>query len=109
GKVYAGIASHSALVELDPKTGEKKQLLLDKDRDQEAIYHMNLVEGTHGGDRLFGWLTGPVERVTVVYNLKTKQFEDYMPTIDVRSVIKSPTDSKVYYTAGKKLFVIDYA
>src|SRR5690606_1265570 len=108
GKVYAGIASHSALVELDPKTGDTKQLLADEDRDQEAIYHINLVAGIRGGDRVFGWLTGPTERVTVIYNLKTKKFEENMPTIDVKSVIKSLKGSEVYYTAGKKLFVVDY-
>ncbi|WP_205500078.1 hypothetical protein [Rufibacter psychrotolerans] len=109
GKIYAGIASHSALVELDPKTGAKKQLLADKDRDQEAIYHINLVNGLKGGDRVFGWLTGPTERVTAIYNIKTKKFEEYMPTLDVKSVIKAPKGSHVYYTAGGKLFVLDYA
>ncbi|WP_266202726.1 ligand-binding sensor domain-containing protein [Pontibacter kalidii] len=109
GKIYAGIASHSAMVELDPKTGEKKQLLPDQDRDQEAIYHINLVHGLKGGDRVFGWLTGPTERVTTIYNLKTRKFEAYMPTMDVKSIIKAPKGSKVYYTAGKKLYEIDYA
>lgn len=109
GKIYAGIASHSALVELDPKTGEKKQLLPDEDRDQEAVYHINLVNDLKGGDRVFGWLTGSKERLTVIYNLKTKKFEDTMPTIDVKSVIKSASGSKIYYSAGKKLYVLDYA
>lgn len=109
GKIFAGIASHSALVEIDIKTGAKKQLLADRDRDQEAIYNLSIVEGTKGGDRVFGWLTGALKRVTVVYNIRTKKFEENLPTIDVRSVIKAPKSSKVFYSAGKKLYVIDYA
>src|SRR5690606_3298075 len=42
-------------------------------------------------------------------NLKTRKFEENMPTIDVKSVIKDVSESKIYYSAGKKLYVLDYA
>lgn len=107
-RIYAGIASHSALVELDRKTRQKVQLLPDSNRNQEAIYHMNLVEGLKGGDRVYGWLTGS-SRVTVVYNVKTKSFEQNLPNMDVKSIIKDRKTNKVYYTAFKKLYVLDYS
>ncbi len=107
-QLYAGIATSAALVKLDPKTGQKMQLLPEGDRRQEAIYHINLVNGLPGGDRVFGWLTGAKQRLTVVYNLKTKSFESILPSLDVKSIVKSPNGNEIYYSAKSKLYLIDY-
>ncbi|MGV3503600.1 MAG: hypothetical protein ACO1O1_07820 [Adhaeribacter sp.] len=105
GKVYAGVASHSHLIELDPKTGQKRELLPAEHQDQEAIYHLSLVPGLKGGDRLIGWLTSSTERQTVVYNLKNGQLEHLLPTIDVKSAIRGKSKKDLYYVAGGKLFL----
>ncbi|MGV3641705.1 MAG: hypothetical protein ACO1NZ_14365, partial [Adhaeribacter sp.] len=93
--------------ELDPKTGQKRELLPAEHQDQEAIYHLNLVPGLKGGDRLIGWLTGNKERQTLVYNLKSGQLEHILPTIDVKSTIKGQSKKELYYVAGGKLYAAD--
>ncbi|WP_147387953.1 ligand-binding sensor domain-containing protein [Pelobium manganitolerans] len=107
-KLYAGIATKAALIKLDPVTGQTQQLLPDTSRQQEAIYHINIINNLPGGDRVFGWLTGAKQRVTVVYNTNTQRFEDVLPSLDVKSLIKSPHQATVYYSSAGRLFALDY-
>ena len=108
-KLYAGIGSQSHLVELDPRTGAKREMLPMSDQNHQFIYSMGLIEGLPGGSRLFSWLTSSSNRQTLVYNLNSLEREKILLTIDVRSVIKDKKSDQVYYTADNQLFTADFS
>src|SRR6202012_2393186 len=97
GKLYAGVGSHAHLIELDPKTGEKNELLADQVKGQEAVYSLGLIHADDG-NRLLAWVTNRNE--TIVYNLKTRQIERSLPTQGVKSATKSPNGRQVYFSDG---------
>lgn len=97
-KLFAGIGSHVHFVEVNPRTGEVKNMLPSEYNDHQYVYSIGIAPGMKGGDRLFAWLTSSTSRKTLVYNLKTDKIEHVLPTVDVRSVILSPGGDRVYYT-----------
>lgn len=101
-KIYAGIASHAHLIELDTKTGKKTELLPEKYRDQEAVYDLRLIKDLKDGDRLLATVTNIGK--TLIYNLKTNEIEHEVDQINVRATTKSLTNDNVYYGAGSDLF-----
>lgn len=105
GLLYAGVGSHAHLIEINPATGEKKELLPAKYQDREFVYGLELVPGKNGEDRLLALLTAGHE--TLVYNLKTKQFEQEIKGIDMRAVLTDTKRQVVYYTSNKKLMKFD--
>lgn len=104
GLVYAGVASHAHLIQLNPRTGEKRELLSDRTRGEEAVYSLRVIHDRKG-DRLLIWITN--RNKTLVYNLKTGQVERELPTEEVKSAIKSPDDEKVYYASDGRLRSFD--
>lgn len=105
GLVYAGVASHAHLIELNPRTGEKRELLADRTSGEEAVYSLCIVHDKKKGDRLLVWITN--RNKTLVYNLKTGEVERELPTEAVKSDIESPVDEKVYYASGSWLRSFD--
>lgn len=103
-KIFAGIGSHAHLVELNPRTGEKREFLPEQYKDQEFVYNMSLVKDEKYGDKLLMYLTKSYK--TLVYNIDTKEFlgEINIPSMSVKGTIKSPTEDIAYFTAGANLY-----
>ncbi len=106
-KVFAGIGSHSYLVELDPRTGEKRELLPEAYRGLPGfVYDMGVVKGLDGGDRLLANL--PDLKKTIVYNLDKRSMDKELKgSVMVKSAIKSPDNQEVFYTTGTSLYSLD--
>jgi WD40 repeat protein len=106
GKVYAGIGAHAHLIELDPKTGQKRELLPKKYRDQESVYSLGLLPDAVHGDRLLALVANA--NVTLVYNLKTDTVERVITSpVSVKTAAKAPDGGRVYYSDGTKLTSFD--
>lgn len=101
GLLYAGVGSHAHLLEMDPATGEKKELLPEKYRDKDFVYGLEMIPGKNGQDRLLALLTAG--NTTLVYNLRTKQFEQEIEGMDMKTVLTDQKTQTVFYTAGKRL------
>ncbi|MDR2284310.1 MAG: hypothetical protein LBE37_13920 [Sphingobacterium sp.] len=107
-RIYAGLGSHAAFVELDLKSKRKQDLLADEDKDHEFVYDMELVAGLPGGDRIFGWLNSAKGLETFVYNISSCKYEQRLPSIELKSMVKDLNSHKVYYTAGGTLYMMDF-
>ena len=105
GKIYAGVGSHAHLIELDAKTGEKRELLAEKTSGQQAVYSLGVVPDEKSGDRLLAWVTD--RNLTLVYNLRTRQLEREIPTQSVKAVVRAPDNEKVYFSDGERLKCFD--
>jgi hypothetical protein len=105
GLLYAGVGSHAHLLEMDPATGEKKELLPEKYQDKEFVYGLELVPGKNGQDRLLALLNAG--NTTLVYNLHTKQVEQEIKGMDMKTVLTDSKTQTVFYTADKKLMKFD--
>lgn len=108
-KLYAGIGSHAHLVEIDPRTGKKTDILPAQYKSQQYVYSIGLVDGVKKGDLLFAWLTSSTIRQTLVYNLRTDRLQTVMGDFDVRSAIKDPSNEKIYFTQEGKLVTADFS
>jgi streptogramin lyase len=101
GLLYAGVGSQAHLIEINPKTGEKKELLPEKFRSYEFVYGLEIVPGKDGNDRLFALITNG--SITLVYNLKTREFEQEIEGMDMRAIAGAASGDAVYYTAKSEL------
>jgi hypothetical protein len=101
GLLYAGVGSHANLLEIDPIKGTKKQILPEQYKDKEFVYSLEIVPGKNGQDRLFALLTSG--NTTLVYNLKTKMFEQEISGMDMKAIIANAKTKEVYYTANSSL------
>lgn len=108
-KIYAGVGAHASLIELDPKTGIKKQLLPADFNTYEFAYNMALIPGFSTGDRLFVWLIKGDKHTTLVYNLETGKLERQFTNMQVKSAAKDPGSDKLYYMGGGQLFLTDFS
>lgn len=107
-KIFAGIGSHSYLVEIDVATGKKRELLPEKYVGKAGfVYDMSIVKEVRGGDRLFANL--PDLQKTLVYNLKTKSIDRELDgVILTKAVARSLTNDRlVYYTDSTRLLSLD--
>lgn len=102
--IYAGIGSHAHLVELNPRTGEKREFLPEQYKSEEFVYHLSIIEDDQKGDKLLIYLTG--SKKTLLYNLETKAFEGEIQIADVhvKSAIKSLETNTAYFTAAGGLY-----
>ncbi len=107
--IYAGLGSHAAFVALDLVSKQKRDLLAKEDRDHEFVYDMELIPGLKGGDRIFAWLNSAKGLETFVYNLNSGKYEQRLPSIEIKSMVRDYKTQKVYYAAGGKLYVMDFA
>lgn len=98
--LYAGIGSHTYIVKLNPRTGTKTEILPAKYQGSAGhIYDMKIISGLTGGDRLFANSNDLAK--TFVYNLQTEVFEqEILRSVSVKSIVKSPVNQKIYYSAG---------
>lgn len=101
GMLYAGVGSRAHLIEINPKTGEKKGLLPEKYKGYEFVYGLEIVPGVDGNDRLFALITNG--SITLVYNLKTREFEQEIDAMDMRSTVGETSGQAVYYTSKSSL------
>lgn len=107
GMLYAGVGSRAHLIEINPKTGEKKELLPEKFKDFEFVYGLEIVPGIDGNDRLFALITNG--SITLVYNLKTREFEQEIEGMDMRAIVGENSGKAVYYTSKSNLKRFDPA
>lgn len=107
GMLYAGVGSKAHLIELNPKTGEKKELLPEKFKNFEFVYGLEIVPGVDGNDRLFALITNG--SITLVYNLKTQEFEQEIEGMDMRAIAGDPNGKAVYLTSKSQLKRFDPA
>ncbi|MBN7813490.1 hypothetical protein J0A68_21215 [Algoriphagus sp. H41] len=107
GMLYAGVGSQAHLIEINPKTGEKRELLPEKFRGYEFVYGLEIVPGKDGNDRLFALITNG--SITLVYNLKTGEFEQEIAGMDMRAIAGAASGDAVYYTAKSELRRFDPA
>ncbi|MCH7409175.1 WD40 repeat domain-containing protein [Belliella sp. DSM 111904] len=105
GLLYAGIGSRAHLIEIDPKTGSKKSLLPEKYQDKEFVYSLEIIPGKNGEDRLFALLTAGSE--TLIYNLKTKVFEQEITGMDMKAITSDKTGKQVYLTSKGNILAFD--
>lgn len=103
GKVYAGVGSHAHLVEINPATGKKNELLPPEYSNQEFVYGVNIF-----GHYLFALVTNLNK--SLVFDLNTKKVVAVLPEMSGQQVMtKSPVDDKVYYVVAGHLHVYDMA
>lgn len=109
-KIYAGVGSVQAnLVELDPRTAAKTEILPQSYKGSGFVYPLVLVPDVTGGSRLFATVAGK----TLVYNLTTSNttVEREITGISSRAFIRSRLDgSKVYHShSSTDLRVFDFS
>lgn len=109
-KIYAGVGSVEAnLVELDPRTGAKLEILPQSYKSSGFVYPLILVPDVAGGSRLFATVAGK----TLVYNLTTNStsVEREITGISSRAFIRSRIDgNKVYHShSSSDLRVFDFS
>ena len=107
-KIYAGIGSHAALLEIDLKTNKTKDIISEEDKAHEFMYDMELISGVKGGDRLLGWFNSAKKVETIIYNLKSKKIEQRLPSIEIKSVAKKENSNLIYYTAVGRVYKLDF-
>jgi hypothetical protein len=105
GLLYAGVGSHAHLIEIDPVSGIKKDILPEKYKLWEFVYGIELVNGKDGVDRLLLLLTAG--RQTLVYNLQTHKVEQEIEGMDMKMVWNDKLSGKVFYTSKSNLMSFD--
>ncbi|TZF81432.1 hypothetical protein FW774_17870 [Pedobacter sp. BS3] len=101
-KIYAGIGSHAHLIELDVKTGIKRDILPEEYKRNEFVYNMGLVNNLKGGDCIF--FTVENVKKSLIYNLSTRNFTSMPDNMYVKTVTKAPQKQQIYYSGGAKLY-----
>lgn len=103
GKLYVGVGSHAHLVELDPATGEKVELLPGEYASNEFVYGVSVY-----GDHVFACVTNLNQSLFI--NTTTRKVEAVLPRMTGQQVMaKSPGDGRVYYVVDRKLWSWDTA
>lgn len=108
-KLYAGVGSHAAFVEVDLATNKKVNLLAEQDKDHEFVYDMELINNVTGGDRIIAWLNSAKGLETWIYNIKTKKYEKRVGSIEVKSIARKDNSDKIYYTAAGRVYELDFS
>jgi streptogramin lyase len=103
-KVYAGIGSHAHLIELDPKTGGKRDILPSEYHDKEFVYGVDCL-----GGHLFAMLSHG--QTSLVMNLrKGNEVEAVLPAVTGQQImIRDPESGCIYYSALPKIMRFDPA
>jgi hypothetical protein len=100
--VFAGVGARAHLIELDPASGEKKNILAPKYKDRKFAYGVDVVAG-----KLFTMLTD--KTATIVIDLETREEEATLPVgLQIISP-KSPYGEHVYFNSGGKVSRYDLA
>ncbi len=100
-KLYVGIGAHPALIVYDIATGEKKDILPEKFKDNKYVEEMRFV-----GNRLFAKMNPSKEMP--VFDTDSYELVNTIPTINSKDVSPlSPDGTKVYYTNASRLHYYD--
>jgi len=100
-KIYAGVGSHAALIELDPITGEKRDILPEEYNSMHFVYSLDAV-----GGKLVAKLDPTYE--ALVIDIKTREVEHIFPSMHSVHVSPLTADGKsFYYTDGARLMAYD--
>jgi hypothetical protein len=98
--VFAGVGAHAHLIEVDPKTGEKKNILPPQYKDKKFAYGVDVVAG-----KIFVMISDDAK--SIVIDLKTREEEASIPCgLQIISP-KSPYGEQVYFNSGGKVSVYD--
>lgn len=103
--LYAGVGSSAHLLELNPRTGEKREFLPEEFRSKEFVYGLEIVRGSDGDDRLLVLVTNGA--TTLVYNLATGLFEQEIHNVDLRAAVDAEDGSFTYLTLSGDLWRFD--
>lgn len=96
GKIYAGIGVPAHLIEIDAKTGAKKEIALpEKFKEVAEVYNLN-VEGNKLFVRLMDVYT------TLVYDLDTREWAMEIPNSAGLSISPADSNGKVYFRTSTK-------
>ena len=102
GNVFVGVGAHAHLIEVDPKTGRKRDILPTKYADKKFVYSVRAA-----GGKLFALLQdgGPC----LVIDPSSGEVEAEIPDVGAQVVVtqKSPYDDKVYIKGIGKLLSYD--
>lgn len=102
GHVFAGVGTvHAHLVEIDPATGKKTELLARELADEMMTYALVAIPDSKSGDRLLVWSN--LGNQVLVFNLKTRKVEREIDTPAIKAAQKSPDGQDVYYSDGTSL------
>jgi outer membrane protein assembly factor BamB len=101
-KVYVGVGTRAHIIELDPETGQKRDILPAQYADMKFAYSVDAVAG-----KLFTVLADGAQGV--VLDLETGTVEAELTEVGTQQVVspKSPYDDKVYINRSRKLFSYD--
>lgn len=99
-KLFIGIGSHAHLIQLDPRTGEKKNVLPEEYRKKDFVYTVDVL--------------GPVViarptpgDVSIALDTKTLQQVGKLTIGVPQPMIKARNSNVIYYSAGGKVYAWD--
>ncbi|MBD1380483.1 WD40 repeat domain-containing protein [Metabacillus arenae] len=98
-KVYVGIGVQKAhLIELDPKTGKKREILLpEKFQNQQTVFDLDAE-----GNLLFARVTP--SSTLLVYDLKKKRWIDEIPGVKGAKVSPPGAKNLIYFNKDNELY-----
>lgn len=111
-KLYVGIGTRARLVELNPRTRAKSEILPPEYHSYDFVYDLGITNGiVTGGDRLFIWLTRDQEKKSIIFNLSTKQVEKELryKYFKAKSVTTSQDKKKAYFSDDVRLYSVDFS
>lgn len=102
-KLYVGTYVGADVVEIDVKTKSKKFLFNEEYKKNGSLYNLKLIN-TPKGQKLLVWLNHiGVGRETLMFDTKTHNLEEVLPTMEVR-FLEQVRDS-VYFPINNKMYV----
>jgi sugar lactone lactonase YvrE len=102
GHVFAGVGSHAHLIEIDPKNGDKRDILPSEYHEKEFVYGVDIL-----GDHLYAMLSHG--QTSLVMNLrKGNEVEAILPVVTGQQImIRDPEGGCIYYSAMPKVMRFD--
>jgi sugar lactone lactonase YvrE len=103
GKIYVGVGAHARLIELDPRTGEKHDILPKEFAEKKFVYSARFAAG-----KLFALTTDGTADCLVI-DPPTRKVEAVLPQVTPQLVVsqKSPWADRVYVKSQNALFAYD--
>ncbi|WP_266202738.1 hypothetical protein [Pontibacter kalidii] len=103
-KLFVAVYIGANVVEIDLKTGKKREFLPEHYQKNGSIYNLKLVKAKTG-TKLLVWLNNKgVGREALVFDAKTGKLEETLGTMEVRTLLKAEKIPTVYYTVDTNLY-----
>lgn len=104
GNVYAGVGSHAHLIEIDPKTGDKRDILPAEYHDKEFVYGLDVL-----GNQLYAMLSHG--QTSLVMNLrKDHAVQAVLPSVTGQQIMtRDAKTGCIYYSSGPSVMRFDPA